>query len=201
MQHPYILHLSNDPIFKKILEDAAPRELKKNTNLTLFLYTSIINQQLSTKVGDVIFKRFLSIYEGNEPTSQQVLDTPLDALTAIGLSKSKASYIKNVAQHDIDHGLDYEKLNEMSDEEVYHFVTAIKGIGIWSAQNLLMFGLGREDVFSADDLIIQNVMAVLFELDKTDKKKFKAALHELSAQWSPYRTYACLHLWQWNSKK
>ncbi|WDO11864.1 hypothetical protein MH928_11040 [Flavobacterium sp. WW92] len=201
MQHPYLLHLSSDPVFKEVLQDAVPRELKKNTNLTLFLYTSIINQQLSAKVGDVIFNRFLALYDGNEPTSQQVLDTPFETLKAIGLSKSKTDYIKNVAQFDVDHGLEYEKLHEMSDDEVSRLVTSIKGIGIWSAQNLLMFGLGREDVFSADDLIIQNTMAALFGLDKSDKKKFKEDMHKLSAQWSPYRTYACLHLWQWNSKK
>lgn len=201
MQHPYLLHLSGDPEFKKVLENTLPRELKKNENLTLFLYTSIINQQLSTKVGDVIFKRFIALYDGKEPTSEQVLETPLETLQSIGLSKSKAGYIKNVAQFDIEHGLDYKKLSEMSDEEVSIFVTAIKGIGVWSAQNLLMFGLGREDVFSADDLIIQNAMAILFDLDKSDKKKFKESMHSLSAGWSPYRTYACLHLWQWYYKK
>ncbi|MBA9073978.1 DNA-3-methyladenine glycosylase II [Flavobacterium gossypii] len=185
MQHPYLLHLSSDPVFNEVLQDAVPRELKKNTNLTLFLYTSIINQQLSAKVGDVIFNRFLALYDGNEPTSQQVLDTPFETLKAIGLSKSKTDYIKNVAQFDVDHGLQYEKLHEMTDDEVSRLVTSIKGIGIWSAQNLLMFGLGREDVFSADDLIIQNTMAALFGLDKSDKKKFKEDMHKLSAQWSP----------------
>lgn len=201
MAHPYLLHLSKDPIFKKIVEESAPRELKENDNMTLFLYTSIINQQLSTKVGDVIFKRFISIYHENEPTSKQVIETPIEDLQAIGLSKSKANYIKNVAQFDIEHGLGFDKLTKMTDQEVSNFVTAIKGIGPWSAQNLLMFGLGREDVFSSDDLIIQNAMGLLFNLDKTDKKKFKEEINRLSLQWSPYRSYACLHLWQWYTQK
>jgi len=201
MKHPYILHLSKDPVLKEIVEGAKVRELKENTNLALFLYTSIINQQLSAKVGDVFFKRFMAIYEGNEPTSKQIIETSIETLQAIGLSKSKAGYIKNVAQFDIDQGLGFDKLIAMTDQEVSDFVTAIKGIGQWSAQNLLMFGLAREDVFSADDLIIQNAMALLFGLDKTEKKKFRADINQLSLQWSPYRTYACLHLWEWYTKK
>ncbi|MCV9927055.1 hypothetical protein OIU83_05305 [Flavobacterium sp. LS1R49] len=200
MAHPYISHLSKDPAFQKVLIDAEHRELKMNTNLPQFLYTSIINQQLSAKVGDVFLKRFLDIYDGLEPNSLQIIETTDERLHAIGLSKPKVSYIKNVAQFDLDHGLDYDKFIEMTDQEIIDLVTSIKGIGKWSAQNLLMFALGREDVFSADDLIIRNKMAVLFNLDKTDKKKFNQEIIRLSQPWSPYRTYACLHLWRWKDQ-
>ena len=77
------------------------------------------------------------------------------------------------------------------------FVTSIKGIGNWSAQNLLMFVLGREDVFSGDDLIIQNAVSLLYGLDKSDKKNFRLEMNRISEEWSPYRTFACLHLWEW----
>jgi DNA-3-methyladenine glycosylase II len=197
MSHPYISHLSKDTAFQKVLVNAEHRELKTNTNLAQFLYTSIINQQLSAKVGDVFLKRFLDIYNGLEPNSSQILETPDETLQAIGLSKPKVSYIKNVAQFDADFGLEYNKFIEMTDQEIIDLVTSIKGIGKWSAQNLLMFALGREDVFSADDLIIRNKMAILFNLDKTDKKKFNEDIIRLSKPWSPYRTFACLHLWRW----
>lgn len=200
MAHPYISHLSKDSVFQKILTNAEHRELKKNTNLPQFLYTSIINQQLSAKVGAVFLKRFLDIYNGLEPNSSQILETPDATLQAIGLSKSKVSYIKNVAQFDLNHGLEYNKFIEMTDQEIIDLVTSIKGIGKWSAQNLLMFALGREDVFSADDLIIRNKMAILFNLDKSDKKKFNEDIIRLSKPWSPYRTYACLHLWRWKDE-
>lgn len=197
MEHPYITHLSKEPFFKTILEGVVPREIARNSNIASFLYQSIISQQLSTRVGEVIIGRFMNIYDGIDPSPQQIIDTPIEALQAVGLSRSKAGYIKNVAQFAIDHGLDHDKLILLPDEEVISFVTQIKGIGQWTAQTLLMFGLGREDVFSADDLIIQNAMAVIFSLDKTDKKKFKVEIIRISADWSPYRTYACLHLWQW----
>jgi DNA-3-methyladenine glycosylase II len=199
MNNNYINHLAKDHIFKEILKDAAPRELKKTENLTLFLYSSIINQQLSTKVGAVILSRFLDLFGGSAPASQQVIDIPFDELKSIGLSRSKTQYIKNVAEFDATVGLDFDTLNALSDDEVIKELTSIKGIGKWSAQNFLIAALGREDVFSGDDLIIQNVMAQLYNLDKADKKNFKLELERISKDWSPYRTYASLHIWQWNN--
>lgn len=199
MEEHYITHLSKDPVFKGILINLKARQLKKTENLTLFLYSSIISQQLSTKVGDIIYKRFLALFDGKAPTSKQVTDIDDDLLRSIGLSRSKASYIKNVARFDIEHGLDYKTLNALPDDEVIKLLTSIKGIGKWSAQNFLIFALAREDVFSVDDLIIRNVVAALYQLDKNDKKKFITDMHAIAASWSPYRTYATLHLWEWNS--
>lgn len=201
MSHPYIQHLSKDTVFRQVLENAEPRQLKKIENLPLYLYQSVINQQLSTRVGAVIYERFLNLYNGTVPASQQVADTPVETLRSIGLSGQKASYIQNVARFDLEEGLNYETLNALDDEGAIKVLTSIKGIGKWSAQNFLMAALGREDVFSGDDLILQSVVAELYGLDKTDKKKFKTEMHRIAAQWSPYRTYASLHLWQWNSKK
>lgn len=201
MEHPYIKHLSKDSVFDQIVKSTQPYVLKKDKNLTLFFYQSIINQQLSTKVGDIFFKRFLNIFNGNVPTSQQVVETSIEDLRAIGLSNSKANYIQNVARFDIENGLNFEELDQLPDEDVIKIVTSIKGIGKWSAQNFLISALGREDIFSGEDLIIQNVMISLYNLDKTDKKKLKTDLERISLSWSPYRTYASLHIWQWNSLK
>jgi len=88
------------------------------------------------------------------------------------------------------------KLNKMNNEEVITYLTPIKGVGRWTVEMLLMFALGREDVFAADDLGIQNAMIGLYNLDRADKKKFRQQLLRISEKWSPYRTYACLHLWQ-----
>jgi DNA-3-methyladenine glycosylase II len=193
----YYTRLSGDPLLTKLFENSAPYELKEKSNIPLALYTSIMNQQLSTKVADVIYKRFINIYGGIEPTPQQVVDTPLEQFRAIGLSMAKAGYIKNVAQFAIDQGLDLEQLKAMSDDDIYKYVGAIKGVGKWTIHILLMFSLGREDIFIPDDLGIQNAMAMLFGLDKTDRKKLRADIITLSEQWSPYRTYLCVHLWQW----
>src|ERR1700761_1017587 len=170
----YLEHLSHDPKLKKLLTGAETREIHRRADLTFFLYSTITQQQLSTRVGEVLVERFLNIYGGQKPTSQQVVDTPLETLRAIGLSNAKASYIKNIAQFDIDHGLTIEKLDAMTDDEVTTYITSIKGIGKWTAHVFLIAALGREDVFPADDLILQKAVAGVYGLDRTDKKKFMA---------------------------
>jgi len=201
MIHPYYSRLSGDPLLAKLFEDTVPYELKQRANIPLALYTSIMNQQLSTKVADVIHKRFLNLFDGAEPTPQQVVDIPSEQLRVIGLSNAKVSYVKNIAQFAIDNGLELEKLTAMSDDEIYKYVGAIKGVGKWTIHILLMFSLGREDVFIPDDLGIQNAMALIFGLDKADRKKLRADIITLSEQFSPYRTYLCVHLWQWLNKQ
>ena len=85
----------------------------------------------------------------------------------------------------------------MSNEEVMEYLLPIKGVGKWTVEMLLMFMLGREDVFAVDDLGIQQAMIHLYKLDPTDKKGMREKMLKISAKWSPYRTYACMHLWQW----
>jgi DNA-3-methyladenine glycosylase II len=193
----YIAHLSKDKKLKKLLETAELHQLKKRKNICNYLCASIMSQQLSTKVADVIYKRFIALYEGKEPLPQQILDTPFEQLRGIGLSNAKVSYVKNVAQFELDKGMDAKKLAKMSNEEVITYLTEIKGVGRWTVEMLLMFALGREDVFAVDDLGIQNAMIHLYKLDKTDKKQLREKMLKVSAKWSPYRTYACVHLWRW----
>jgi DNA-3-methyladenine glycosylase II len=102
-----------------------------------------------------------------------------------------------VARFAIEQGMDHRHLGKMDNEEVITYLTQIKGVGRWTAEMLLMFALGREDVFAVDDLGIQNAMIRLYKLDRTDKRSFREALLRISQKWSPYRTYACLHLWHW----
>ena len=193
----YLEHLSKDKKLLPLLQTITPRKLKKHKNICLRLCASITSQQLSTKVADVIFKRFLDLYGGEEPTAQQILDTPYETLRSIGLSNAKANYVHNVAHHMIEHKADDKTFAKMTDEEVMEFLVTIKGVGRWTVEMLMMFALGREDVFSPDDLIIQQNMAKVYKLDMTDKKKFREQILKISAKWAPYRTYACLHIWDY----
>jgi DNA-3-methyladenine glycosylase II len=190
----YFLHLSKD---KKLLETGERHQLKKRKNICTYLCASIMSQQLSTKVADVIYKRFINLYGGKEPCAQQIIDTPSETLRGIGLSNAKVSYVKNVAQFEKDFGMDAKKLAKMTNEEVIEYLVVIKGVGRWTVEMLLMFALGREDVFAVDDLGIQNAMIKLYKLDNSDKKQLKEKMLKLSGKWSPYRTYACIHLWRW----
>lgn len=193
----YIPHLSRDKKLKKLVEAGEPHRLKKRKNICTYLCASIMSQQLSTKVATVIHNRFLALYGGREPSAQQIIDTPFEQLRSIGLSNAKANYVKNVAQFELAHGMEAAKLRRMDNEEVIAYLTQIKGVGRWTVEMLLMFALGREDVFAIDDWGIQNAMINLYKLDRTDKKKFREDLLRISGKWSPYRTYACLHLWRW----
>jgi DNA-3-methyladenine glycosylase II len=192
----YVAHLQKDKkLAKTIGEDL--HELQLHKNIPVRIMASIISQQLSTKVAKVIFKRFLELYNGKEPKPQQVLDTPAEKLRAIGLSNAKVSYVHNVARFCIDHKITDKKLLAMSNDEIVDLLVQIKGIGKWSVEMLLMFTLGREDIFAVDDLGIQQAMIKLYKLDAEDKKAMKERMLKISAKWSPYRTYACLHLWRW----
>lgn len=192
----YLQHLQKDNKLATILGEQL-HELKYHKNIPLRLIASIMSQQLNTKVATIIYKRFLELYKGEEPTTGQVLETSYEQLRSIGLSHAKASYVHNVARFCVDHAITDKKLLAMENEEVMELLTQIKGVGRWTAEMLLMFALGREDVFPIDDLGIQNAMIKLYKIKLDDKKLLREKLLKLSAKWSPYRTYACVHLWGW----
>lgn len=193
----YIAHLSKDKKLAKLVTDEEPFELKFHKNICLRLCASIMSQQLSTKVAKVIYHRFLELYGGEEPTPQQIVVTPFEKLRAIGLSNAKVQYVLNVAQFAIDHQLEDKKLKKMSNEKIIELLTEIKGVGKWTVEMLLMFTLGREDVFAVDDYGIQVAMKKAYKLDDSNKKELREKMLKISAKWSPYRTYACLRLWHW----
>ncbi|MBS1563423.1 MAG: DNA-3-methyladenine glycosylase 2 family protein [Bacteroidetes bacterium] len=192
----YRIHLCKDRKLKKVVEAQEPHALELKKKVYLHLCGSIMSQQLSTKVADVIWKRFIALYD-KQPTPEQIIATPHEQLRSIGLSNAKANYVQNVARFAIEHGMEWKQLKKMTDQEVIDHLIQIKGVGRWTVEMILMFALGREDVFAVDDLGIQNAMIKLYKLDRSDKKKFREDMLRISQKWSPYRTYACIHLWRW----
>jgi DNA-3-methyladenine glycosylase II len=195
MQH--IAHLSKDKKLKKIIALQEPYQLKKKKEVHLHLCASIMSQQLNTKVADVIYKRFLALYPKKKPTPQFILDTDFETLRGIGLSNAKTNYVQNVCRFFIDEKITDARLHSMSNDELIKYLTQIKGVGQWTVEMILMFTLGREDVFAVDDLGIQQSMTKLYKIDSGDKKILKQEMLRISARWSPYRTYACKYLWGW----
>jgi DNA-3-methyladenine glycosylase II len=196
----YKKHLAKDKVLASILKkDSHTLSLQKN--IPLKLMGSIISQQLSTKVAAIIFERFVALYPAKKPTIQKVLDTPEETLRGIGISYAKIKYIYAVANFCLEHKITDKKIQELSNEAIIELLTQIKGVGKWTVEMLLMFSLGREDVFAVDDLGIQQAMTKLYHLDSTNKKQLKIDMLERSKVWSPYRTYACLHLWRWKDDK
>jgi len=195
MQH--ITHLTKDKKFKKIIELQEPYVLSKRKNVYLHLCNSIMSQQLSTKVADVFQQRFINLYKTKNPTATEIAATPFETLRGIGLSNAKANYVINVCNFFINEKITDAQLYKMSNEDLIKYLTQIKGVGQWTVEMILMFTLGREDVFAVDDLGIQQAICKLYKIDATNKKAMKERMLHVSKKWSPYRTYACRYLWGW----
>lgn len=192
----YKKHLTKDPRFRKLLCQEIVLPTRHN-NITLKLVSSILSQQLSVKVAKVMLVRFLELFDGKEPNAKLILEIPLPVIKAIGISQKKAEYIHNVAQFVHENKLTEKKLSKLSDDEIIETLVQIKGVGRWTVEMLLIFGLGREDVFAIDDLGVQKGVQGLYHLEHLKGKELKAKMLEISMKWSPYRTYACLYLWNY----
>jgi DNA-3-methyladenine glycosylase II len=167
----------------------------------LHLCSSIMSQQLSTKVARVFQKRFLELYGKKEPTAQQILDTPFETLRGIGLSNAKARYVQNVCRFFIEQNITDTQLYALSNDEVIALLTQIKGVGRWTVEMILMFTLGREDVFAIDDLGLQQAITGLYGLKHRKKKNMRDKIEKIAEHWAPYRTYACMYLWRWKDNE
>jgi DNA-3-methyladenine glycosylase II len=198
---PHISHIAKDKKLYKIILLQGKYELVKRNNVHLEICASIISQQLSTKVAAVIYARFLALFSKKNPSPKDIVAVPFEKLRGIGLSNAKANYVLNVCNFFIENKLTDARLHKMDDEELIEFLVQIKGIGRWTAEMILMFTLGREDVFAVDDLGIQQAMTKLYKLNAEDKKGMKQEMIKISSKWSPYRTYACRYLWGWKDGK
>jgi DNA-3-methyladenine glycosylase II len=196
LQMHYFKLLQADKKLSKIIKKPA-HELTYHKNIPLRLMRSIVSQQLSTKVAEVIYGRFIQLYNGKDPKPQQVLDTPIEKLRTVGLSNSKATYLHNIAAFCIQHKITDKMLLAMQSHQIQELLTQIKGVGTWTVEMLLMFTLGREDEFPLDDLGIQQAMTKLYNIKYENKKELQFKMEKIAKSWSPYRTYACLHLWAW----
>jgi DNA-3-methyladenine glycosylase II len=195
----YRKHLRKDPVLAPLIVNV--RELPgAQGNIPVRLMSAIVSQQLSTRVAAVIWGRFLGLYNQREPSCKRVLETPSEKLRSVGLSEAKVNYVKSVASFCLEHTITAKRLSTMSDEEVIHLLTQIKGVGAWTVQMLLMFSLERPDVFAPDDGGIQQAMAALYGLDYTNKRQLKVSMTAIAEQWSPYRSFACIHLWEWKDR-
>lgn len=156
------------------------------------LVRSIVGQQLSTRAASTIYDRVLALFGGEVPSPAQLIAAEPDDLRAAGLSRAKVAYLRDLAERIEDGELDLDHLSQLSDEQVSEQLTAVKGIGQWSADMFLIFYLGRPDVLAAGDLGIRHAVERAYGLDKIPDAKTIARIAE---PWRPYRSLACLYLW------
>jgi len=181
-----------DPILYKASIAIEFQEISPVTNHFLKLVRSIIGQQLSVKAATTIFDRFKKLFLKEDITPGRILKMDKEKIRSCGISYSKIEYIKDLSQKVIDKTLDLEHINDLDNETIISNLTIVKGIGPWSAEMFLMFSLARPDIFSTGDSGLKNAIKKLYKIDELSKED----LITISAKWSPYRTYACLVLWQ-----
>lgn len=157
------------------------------------LLRAIVGQQLSTKVAAIIWGRMLERFGGRPPTPQQVLDDDPDELrAAVGLSRAKTAYLRSLAEHVLSGELDLDHVSTLSDEELIRELTAVKGLGEWTAHMFLMFQLQRPDILAVGDLGVRRAVQLAYGLDDLPAR---AQLTEIGEPWRPYRSVACRVLW------
>jgi DNA-3-methyladenine glycosylase II len=156
------------------------------------LLRSIVGQQLSTKAAATIYGRMLELFGGHAPTPKQLLAADPDKIRAAGLSRPKINYLRDLAEHVLRGELQLELLDDLPEEEVIEQLTAVKGIGEWSAHMFLMFHLGRPDILPVGDQGIRRAIQVQYGLRKLPDPK---RMEKIARPWRPYRTLACLYLW------
>jgi DNA-3-methyladenine glycosylase II len=157
------------------------------------LVRSIVGQQLSTKAAATIYGRMTELWHGRTPTPQELLDADPDAIRAAGLSRPKIAYLRSLAEHVLSGELELDRLSELSDEEIAAELTAVKGLGQWTADMFLVFFLGRPDVLPVGDLGVRKAVQQAYELEAMPTAP---ELEELGEPWRPYRSLASLYLWR-----
>ena len=154
---------------------------------------SIAGQQLSVLAARAIWRKLTARYDGRTPTPEEILaEDPVQLRAAAGFSRAKVVYLRSLAEHVLAGDLELDRLAELGDEEVIRELTAVKGIGEWTAHMFLMFTLHRPDVLPVGDLGVRNAAARAYGLEKPKP----AELTELGEAWRPHRTRACLYLWR-----
>jgi DNA-3-methyladenine glycosylase II len=158
------------------------------------LVRSITGQQLSVKAAASIWGRLLERFDGHTPTPEQILaDNPEELRQACGFSRAKVTYLRSLAEHVLSGEIELDRLDELPDGEVIRELTAVKGIGEWTAHMFLIFTLHRPDVLPTGDLGVRNAAMRAYGLDAPPPP---ADLEILAEPWRPYRTRACLYLWR-----
>lgn len=184
----------NDPILDKIIQTIELPKLTKTKDIYLDMLEVIISQQLAGNVARFIYNRFLDSFDGRYPKPELLLKTSDESLRSVGLSNSKAKYVKNLADFAANNDLSVKRIDSMSDQEIIDTLTQVKGIGKWSVEMLLIFSLQRPDVFPYDDLVIKKSMIEIYRIKETGKELIPKMI-SIAEKWKPNRTRASRYLW------
>lgn len=192
-----IRHLTKqDPKLGRLIKSLGSFEMKRPVKQSAFhrLIRSIIFQQLHGKAAATIHQRTRDLFGGKDPTAEQLLKITDKKLAKAGLSRQKIAALKDLAKAAAAGQVPDEKaIKKMSDEEIIEHLIPIRGVGRWTVEMLLMFGLGRADVLAVDDFAIKKATMILYGLKEMPDKK---TMKKVGESWAPYRSVACWYLWR-----
>lgn len=181
-----------DKRLAEIIDHFGPCTLKPRTPDFNFLVDAIIGQQISQKAADTILSRLQQLFRGGKLTAKGFLNMPKAKVLSVGVSKQKYDYIFDLAQRIDKRQLCLATFSEMSDSEVREKLTEVKGIGNWTADMFLLFGLGRLDVFPLHDFALRRAMAAVYDVQIDDH----AALLRIANRWTPYRSVGTWYMYR-----
>src|SRR6266853_668852 len=182
-----IIHLKKkDPVLRGIIEKVGPYRMEFLEPDFATLVRSIVYQQLSGRVASVIYKRLLEA-AGGALTPQAILKLTPVKLRKIGLSRQKSAYILDLARHTHEGSVVFETMHQLNDQEVIEHLTAVKGIGVWTAHMFLIFALRRTDVLPTGDLGVRMAIRKAYELSELPKP---AEIEAIAGAWRPYCSIA-----------
>ncbi len=191
--HAALRHLRRDGVVADLIDRHGVYEFRGTRSGFQVLLETVVSQQLSTHAARAIYGRLSAAMGGRAPRPQDVLALSNEQLVACGLSRSKAAYVRNVADAFHARRVVPRSLARLDDAAVMESLTAIKGIGDWSAHMFLIFALRRLDVFPIGDLGLRNAMAAQYRLRRNTPV---ARYHRIAEAWRPYRTVGSLYLWK-----
>ncbi len=160
------------------------------------LAKTVLYQQLAGKAADAIFARFLSIWGGVFPDPDQLIGTNPQLLYQAGISRNKVTTLHHLATAILEKKLDLANLSLLPDAQIISHLTALHGIGVWTAQMFMIFHLGRPDVWPSQDLGIHKAMQTFLPLKTNTKPLSRTAINRYVTSWRPYRTLAAIYLWR-----
>lgn len=184
----------SDPILAPVIAQVGLCTIAPHTRYYQELVEAIISQQLSIKAAASILAKFITLFGNTFPKPEEILQKSIDELRTAGLSRAKATYVQDIAQHVVDGRLQVDKLPTLSNDAVIHELVAIKGVGQWTAHMFLMFSLGRLDILPTGDLGFKNGIQKLYGI----RSPTPAQITEIAAKnkWHPYESVATWYVWQ-----
>jgi DNA-3-methyladenine glycosylase II len=185
----------HDKKLARVIRTSGPCRLAPHTNYYAELVGSIVGQQLSAIAAGTIWRRVLGLFGGKMPTPKQLIKIDDNKLREVGLSWAKVRYVKDLAQHVLDGRLDLEHVATMPNEQIIEQLTAVKGIGEWSAHMFMIFSLSRLDVLPVGDLGVRKAAMLLYDLRELPDQAMLISISN-DNNWHPYESVASWYLWQ-----